>query len=152
MSAKGHLSMSALSDRDLPHEFSDTFLEDKTQCPFLRLLICDRIASSEIILCYFPTYLHVSWDGEQWLQQLLYIRKKSYRKAGLGNTIDWQKQGKNEPSIKSIYRDPGSPFQLQLPWWHYLLCEARKPVPEGFPPPQLSTDSLKKDLMSWRLE
>ena len=80
--------MSALSDRNLPHEFSDTFLEDKTQGPFLRLLICDGIVSSQIILCYFPTYLHVSRDGGKRLQQLLYIRKTSYRKAGLGKTAD----------------------------------------------------------------
>lgn len=44
--------MSALSDRNLPHEFSDTILEDKTQGPFLRLLICDGIVSSQIILCF----------------------------------------------------------------------------------------------------
>lgn len=52
--------MLALSDRNLPPEFSDTFLEDETQSPFLRLLICDGIVSSQIIPRYFPTYLHVS--------------------------------------------------------------------------------------------
>lgn len=44
--------MSALSDRKVPHEFSDTILEDKTQGPFLRLLICDGIVSSLIIPCF----------------------------------------------------------------------------------------------------
>lgn len=44
--------MSALSDRNLAYEFSDTILEDKTHGPFLRLLICDGIASSQIILCF----------------------------------------------------------------------------------------------------